>query len=780
MNHQIIHQLKHFFFLFVFSYLTPYHLIAQNPIPPAGEIFKDDVVTRIDIQIAPDSLDILLDPENQQSDYHFSTTMMFDNGMVRDTFEEIGFRLRGNTSRASAKKSIKISFNTYEPGRKYHGLEKLNINGEHNDPSIMRSKLCWDMLRAIGVPASRCNHTELYVNGTYAGLYANVEHIDEEFTNLRFGNNDGNLYKCLFPATLEFLGTSPDLYKEEIFGRRAYELKNNLEEDDYSDLAQFIFILNFTSVDNLPCELEKVFNVDNYLKVIAFDILTSNWDGPVFNKNNFYLYHNQATGQFEYIPFDLDNTFGIDWFIGGLGERDIYNWSPPNEARPIYTQLMAVPLYRHRFSYYMKQMIDDFFNPTHLNPYLDTKKALIDASVVNDPLHGADYGFTFQDYEHSYEQDLGAHVMYGLKPYINERMTSALAQLELENIHPIIKNTTINKPLINEEILVTTEVEDDGGVETVQICYQINDEEQLFCMDMLDDGQNGDAIANDGIYSIQLQGFSEHTDFHYFIEAIDDTNLSLQQPYCGMKTLSIGRNGLELYINEIMASNDETIADEAGEFDDWIEIYNGSNEAIFLGDKYLTDNRNRPDKWKFPDIDIQAGEFLLIWADEDQEQGDLHCNFKLSAGGEEVGLYVENQDGFELIDELVFEPQTTDVAWGRLPNGTGSFQEISATPGASNMPVGLGEIDGILTDIKVFPNPFSKELKIVLQKKIGGNLDFQITNHLGQIVYQDVLVDSVGSSVTFRPKKLPHGTYFLSFYKNGKLLGVKKLVLAYE
>ncbi|MBK6347143.1 MAG: hypothetical protein IPF68_14665 [Bacteroidales bacterium] len=44
--------------------------------------------------------------------------------VMHDTIHETGFRLRGNTSRYSAKKSFKISFNTWVPGQKYHGVEK--------------------------------------------------------------------------------------------------------------------------------------------------------------------------------------------------------------------------------------------------------------------------------------------------------------------------------------------------------------------------------------------------------------------------------------------------------------------------------------------------------------------------------------------------------------------------------------------------------------------------------------------------------------------------------
>src|SRR5690606_19206517 len=97
---------------------------------------------------------------------------------------------------------------------------------------------------------------------------------------------------------------------------RVYDVNNQTDSDDYSDLVNFIRVLNTTSDEDFICEMEKVFEINDYLKYLAIDILIGNWDGPLYNKNNFYLYSNPVTGKFHYLPYDLDNTFGIDW----LGE----------------------------------------------------------------------------------------------------------------------------------------------------------------------------------------------------------------------------------------------------------------------------------------------------------------------------------------------------------------------------------------------------------------------------------------------------------------------------
>ncbi|MRR23585.1 hypothetical protein EG830_11475, partial [bacterium] len=200
---------------------APAALRSQPSFPDNGQLFADTVVPVVYITIPPDSLAWIY--ANPYSDREFRATFVFDNGAVRDTVNPVGFRLRGNTSRQSRKKSFKVSFNTFTEGGKYQGVEKINLNGEHNDPSVMRSKIMWDILRKWSIPAPRANHVRVYINGSYYGLYINVEHIDEEFAKSRFGNKDGNLYKCLYPADLAYSGGDPASYKIWNGSRWVYE-----------------------------------------------------------------------------------------------------------------------------------------------------------------------------------------------------------------------------------------------------------------------------------------------------------------------------------------------------------------------------------------------------------------------------------------------------------------------------------------------------------------------------------------------------------------------------
>lgn len=677
------------------NFVQVYIAEAQPAFPEKGEIYRDDVVPRVDIYIHPDTLQWIYN--NPDSDIEWRANFVFDNGTVRDSIEEIGFRLRGNTSRYSAKKSFKVSFNTYQKGRKYYGLEKMNLNGEHNDPSVTRAKLGWDLARALEIAAPRSNHVRLYINDNYHGLYLNVEHIDEEFAQSRFGNQYGNLYKCLYPADLKYLGSNPNLYKYESGGRRAYDLKTNTAYDDYSDLAEFINILNNTALSALPCELEKVFNVQDYLKVMAFDIFTANWDGYIFNKNNFYLYKNPESGQFEYIPYDVDNTYGIDWFGVDWAQRNIYQWSPSGETRALYSRLMQVQRYRDLYSFYLNKIKQELIVQPAYNNYMDAIRELIHPYIINDPFYPLDYGFNENSFLQSYDQAWGAHVKYGIRPYMTARLNSIQQQLELNPLYPVINYLSIEHSGVGNPVNFRVKAWDDQPGVQAWVRYRFN-QSGFVTMPM--------TAGQDDFFTATLSGVIGETTLKYHIQVQDAAGNILFYPCESIEVYFPPVYTTGLYINEFLASNQTGINDSKGEFEDWIELFNGGQNPIWLGDKYMTDKLNNPTKWQLPDHIIFPGEYLIIWADEDPEQGPFHADFKLSADGESIGIFNNMASSYSSIDNYNFGPQQTDISLGRSPDGSSNWVYFDdPSPGSSNAVFAIIEGDSTEPSLQLYPNP---------------------------------------------------------------------------
>ena len=150
--------------------------------------------------------------------------------------------------------------------------------------------------------------------------------------------------------------------------------------------------------------------------------------------------------------------------------------------------------------------------------------------------------------------------------------------------------------------------------------------------------------------------------------------------------------GIPLVINEIMASNSSIYRDPQGQYDDWIEIYNYGNNSIDIGGMYLTDDLSDPTRWRIPANNrIPAHGYLLIWADNDTADAGLHANFRLSADGEQVGLFAS--DGVTLIDSLIFGKQTVDISYGRFPDADDELCFFAfPSPAARNEGAYLGEV----------------------------------------------------------------------------------------
>lgn len=148
----------------------------------------------------------------------------------------------------------------------------------------------------------------------------------------------------------------------------------------------------------------------------------------------------------------------------------------------------------------------------------------------------------------------------------------------------------------------------------------------------------------------------------------------------------------DLWVNEIAAINNETIADEYGEYDDWVEIFNYGDEPVDLNGAYVSDNPNNPTKHQLIEdtpgqFVIEPGEFLLLWCDDQPEQGAHHVTFSLSGSGEYFGIYTP--DDVILIDGIEFGQQISDVTYGRTLDGVGWNFFPEPTPLAPNDSPGL-------------------------------------------------------------------------------------------
>ncbi|MCK5147944.1 CotH kinase family protein [bacterium] len=173
-----------------------------------------------------------------------------------------------------------------------------------------------------------------------------------------------------------------------------------------------------------------------------------------------------------------------------------------------------------------------------------------------------------------------------------------------------------------------------------------------------------------------------------------------------------------LRINEFMALNIASqLTDDYSDFSDWIELYNSGSQSVSLSGLYLTDKLDDHLKWKIPDwLIIPANGYITFWADgKDIEQ---HTNFKLSDGGEAVGLF--RADG-TVVDTVTYQQQYADISYGRYPNGSDNWQYFNSPTWrtANFLP---GSVSSTRADSPVFSQKsgfFQSSIHVALTSETG-------------------------------------------------------------
>jgi hypothetical protein len=401
-------------------------------------LFDQNKVNSIYVYLPKDSMDkIYANPKEKK---YYQALMVYTNGIDKDTIDSIGIRARGNTSLISKKKSFKISINFIDTNREYKGIRKLNLNGNHNDPTYVREYIFNDMYVKAGLHKRRISFIKLYINDVYYGLQSNVEEIDKQWLKDVYNDASGNLYKCSWGASLEFQGASPSVYRNMKTGvERTYDLQTNEALDDYSGLAKLIQTINASSNTNYLQNLDTIFNWRLYMRNMAMDVLTGNWDNYYYNSSNYMLYHDSATKKFQFITIDTDNTFGIDWDNVDWTAISPFAWVPANRIRPLATKLLQQTTSRNLYIHYLDSLNKHIVNIDSARGLLDTIKNRLLPFVAADSFKNLDYGYTLTDFKDGFDQSTGKHDKTGIKPFLIKRTSS------IKQILSTLQNSAFNR-----------------------------------------------------------------------------------------------------------------------------------------------------------------------------------------------------------------------------------------------------------------------------------------------------------------------------------------------
>jgi hypothetical protein len=181
--------------------------------------------------------------------------------------------------------------------------------------------------------------------------------------------------------------------------------------------------------------------------------------------------------------------------------------------------------------------------------------------------------------------------------------------------------------------------------------------------------------------------------------------------------LAAGEDTSDLVISEFVAANGAGLADEDGDYPDWIELYNRGARPVSLAGWSLTDDPDQPQKWAFPEVTLDSHTYLVVFASS-KGRADvtaapaLHTNFKLQQEGEFLGLY--NVLDRRWMDTIPPARQFQDISYGRRGEGPDHAYFATPTPGGPNDASSAWA--GFVSDVEFsvergfFEEPFTVEL----------------------------------------------------------------------
>lgn len=295
-------------------YLATQHQRAEIPAPVVAARPVQSDPPALPEATVPDPVEI----RRQATDAFFSGPIMklsfeFDPGQVerlrRDernyveatlrvgnqTYKNVGFKLKGSAGSFQgfdAKPGITLHFHKFRGSKRFHGMKKLHLNNGAQDGTYLQEAIAGEVAREAGVPASRCTHAFVELNGRDVGLYVVKEAFTEEFLAHFFPETHGDLWDGGFVREI-----SEDTEKDRG------------DPSDTTALQELIAACQEPDHDKRWELLDQILDIDQFISYRAMEAILGHWDGYSFNRNNYRFYKNSGTNKFIFFLHGMDQTW---------------------------------------------------------------------------------------------------------------------------------------------------------------------------------------------------------------------------------------------------------------------------------------------------------------------------------------------------------------------------------------------------------------------------------------------------------------------------------------
>jgi hypothetical protein len=530
-----------------------------------------------------------------------------------------------------------------------------------DDASLIREQTIWWIARKLGLQSIHRRFCRVWINGAQRQTVfedtqqPNGDWIDEYWP----GDNDGALHKAqdwieygddgaTFGTTLRAhltkRTTTGGVHKDASY---RYQWAARSVAGSANDWAPFraladVFATGAAGTDaSFFNAVDPIVDQDSWMRALAVQRIAGNWDtwGYTFGKN-MYIYK-PTQGPWAMTAWDIDFSFGL---VGDPATTGL----EVSTQDPLATKFRTHPAFRRAMWCAYREAVDGPMVTAAVNAHIDRMVAGLASNSIT----------------------ANATQVSAVKTYISDRRNYIITQLNGVYTGITFASAT-SGPISDADGILTLTGLAPPGVKT----FLINGVEYT------------PNWTSQTAWSLPLTLYSATNN-------LSVQGLGLRGNVVGTFNITVNVTGPPplppVTINEWMADNTSAsgFADPAdGQYEDWFELHNAGTTPVNLGGFYLTDSTANVNQFQIPaGTTIPAGGWLLVWADNEPEEngvtpGQLHTNFRLSAGGEALALYTP--DG-TLVDLVTFGAQTANQSQCRYPDSAPGIVSPVPTPGKRN------------------------------------------------------------------------------------------------
>ncbi len=450
-------------------------------------------------------------------------------------FDSVGVRYKGNSSYFRTRKetlkklplNVKLNFKKKKT-KLTGGQNTVRLSNAFLDPSFIRDPLMYEVVRRY-MPAPKCNFTRLTINEKSYGLYVNTEGVDTNFLRQHFGTTAGHLIKCDPDswkktraqagcpkgenASLAYLNDAAGCYEP------FYEMDDANNAKAWASLLRLIRILN-----KAPDKIESALDVDQTLWMHALNNTMVNLDSYTGSlSHNYYLWAD-TFGISHPIMWDFNMAFGgwrRDMSFEEMSDEQLTIYTPlaesNNPKRPLISQLLKNKFFAKIYLAHYKTIVADYLTNGELLKHADKLLSTIKPYLSADSIKL----YPFQAFNDCMDKTMnnGPDHIIGIRQLMDARAKWLAKNGLLNKPQPKVSD---NKAVVTDkDCLVTCKVE---GGKAAWLCYRVGKPRVFARVAMLDNGQNGDATAGDGIFTAKVEAAKIK---QYYLIAENDDMASL-------------------------------------------------------------------------------------------------------------------------------------------------------------------------------------------------------------------------------------------------------------